>query len=426
MEERSRKLRLVQGRVLVVGVDVAKRKHVARFLNSRGEDIAKPLLFENSREGFCRLGALLARLKAENGLERVVVGMEPTGHYWKPLAWFLRGRGDMVVMVNPYHVKRTKELDDNSQMKNDRKDAGLIAQLVKEGRFLHCLLPTGVYGELRELTVARQQQKRKLNAVLCQLRAVLDEYFPEFEQVFKNTIGLGARWVLANFPFPGDIQSVPAADLAQGLKAATSHRVGLKRAQKLRQVAEESIGVEEGTAGVRVRLRGYLAEVDLWLAQLKETEKAMANALRTTGWGEILTGVPGVGVVTAAGFLGEIGDPTAFSNWRQVQKLAGLNLVEQSSGEKRGQRTISKRGRPGLRALLYQAAVTAVAKDPVFGSLYRYFLGRAQNPLEKKQALIAVALKLLRVMLWLVQSRQFYDPTKALGFYREKQLRAAA
>ncbi len=115
-------------------------------------------------------------------------------------------------------------------------------------------------------------------------------------------------------------------------------------------------------------------------------------------------------MVTAAGFLGEIGDPTAFSDWRQVQKLAELNLVEQGSGEKRWQRTISKRGRPGLRALLYQAALAAVAKDPVFGSLYRYFLGRAQNPLQKKQALIAVALKLLRVMLRLVQSRQFYDP----------------
>ncbi len=426
MEERSRKLQLVQGRVLIVGVDVAKRKHMARFWDPRGDDIARPLLFENSRDGFWRLAGVIERLKAEHGFERMVIGMEPTGHYWKPLAWFLRARGYMVVMVNPYHVKRTKELDDNSQTKNDRKDAGLIAQLVKEGRFLHCLLPTGVYGELRELTIARQQQKRKLNAVLCQLQTVLDVYFPEFAQVFKNIVGMGARWVLANFPFPSDVQSVPVVELAQGFRAATNHRVGLKRAQKLRQAAEKSIGIEEGTAGARVRLKGYLAEIDLWLAQLEETEKAMANALRATGWGEILTSIPGVGVVTAAGFLGEIGDPTAFSDWRQVQKLAGLNLVEQSSGEKRGQRTISKRGRPGLRALLYQAALAAVAKDPVFGSLYRYFLGRAQNPLEKKQALIAVALKLLRVMLWLIQSRQFYDPAKALGLYREQQLRAAA
>ena len=425
MEERARKLVLVLGLVLIVGIDVAKHKHVARFWNSLGEDIAKPLPFENNRDGFRRLAALIERLKAEYKLERVVIGMEPTGHYWKPLAWFLRAQGYMVVMVNPYHVKRTKELDDNSQTKNDRKDAGLIAQLVKEGRYLHCLLPTGVYADLRQLTVARRQQKQKLNAALCQLHGVLDEFFPEFPKVFKNVIGLGARWVLANFPFPSDILSMPADELARGLKAATSHRVGLKRVQKLRQAAEESIGVGEGTAGVRMRLRGLLAEIDLWLAQLEETEKAMADALRATGWKEILTSVPGVGMVTAAGFLGEIGDPTNFSDWRQVQKLAGLNLVEQSSGEKRGQRTISKRGRPGLRSLLYQAALAAV-RDPVFGSLYRYFLGRAQNPLKKKQALIAVALKLLRVMLWLVQSHQLYDPAKALGFYRETQLRAAA
>jgi transposase len=53
----------------------------------------------------------------------VIVGIEPTGHYWMNLANFLDHYGIPLVMVNPMHVKRSKELDDNLPTKNDKKDA---------------------------------------------------------------------------------------------------------------------------------------------------------------------------------------------------------------------------------------------------------------------------------------------------------------
>ncbi len=58
-----------------------------------------------------------------------------------------------------------------------------------------------------------------------------------------------------------------------------------------------------------------------------------------------------------------LGDFRRYSHWKQIQKLAGYNLVEQSSGQKRGQRTVSKRGRPGLRSLLYRTSMTIVANN---------------------------------------------------------------
>lgn len=62
--------------------------------------------------------------------------MEPTGHYWKALANFLLKQAKItVVLVNPFHTKTAKELDDNSQTKSDKKDALTIARLVKEGQF---------------------------------------------------------------------------------------------------------------------------------------------------------------------------------------------------------------------------------------------------------------------------------------------------
>ncbi len=137
--QKAQKVGLVYGNILVVGVDVAKKNHFARIHNQMGLDAVKPFRFHNNKEGFYRLLSRICEAQSKEGTGRVVVGMEPTGHYWKPLAWFLHDHGYTVVIVNPYHVKKSKELEDNTQTKSDRKDAGIIVQLVKEGRFLNCI-----------------------------------------------------------------------------------------------------------------------------------------------------------------------------------------------------------------------------------------------------------------------------------------------
>ncbi|GMA63049.1 hypothetical protein GCM10025859_34890 [Alicyclobacillus fastidiosus] len=88
-------------------------------------------------------------LKVEHGFDNVILGVEPTGHYWMNLAQFLRHHGIGVVLVNPMHVKKSKELDDNNPTKNDRKDARVISQLVKDGRYSVPHIPEGIYAELR-------------------------------------------------------------------------------------------------------------------------------------------------------------------------------------------------------------------------------------------------------------------------------------
>lgn len=128
------KIQRITEETLVVGVDIAKETHVARCVDWRGIELSKPLTFENSSSGFANLERWLAVAKHSNAKDQVIVGMEPTGHYWMTLAQFLRSNGIRVVHVNPSHVKKSKELDDNSPTKNDVKDALTIARLVKDGR----------------------------------------------------------------------------------------------------------------------------------------------------------------------------------------------------------------------------------------------------------------------------------------------------
>lgn len=291
---------------------------------------------------------------------------------------------------------------------------------------MNCYLPEGIWGELRVYTQTRVQQKGKLNAALNNLSAILDEYFPEYGMVFKNLLGKASQYVLSKWPFPSDLKDLPVDALTEELKQASHGRVGKKRAVMLRDAAQGSIGVREGLAAARLRLTHCLREITFWQEQLSETEDAMAEALECTGLAVYLLSIPGVGVVTAASFLGEVGDLTRYQDWRQLRKLAGYNLTENSSGERKGQTKISKRGRPVLRSLLYQASLTLVAKNMQFKALYHHLKKRRENPLKGTRALIVIACKLLRVMFTLAKERRFYDPEKVLGHYRQQQFKLAA
>jgi transposase len=70
---------------LLVGIDIAKEKHYAFFGTARGKTFLRRLVFENNIDGFRKLFQQARALRDQNGLKRMVFGMEPTGNYHKPL-----------------------------------------------------------------------------------------------------------------------------------------------------------------------------------------------------------------------------------------------------------------------------------------------------------------------------------------------------
>ena len=132
--------------------------------------------------------------------------------------------------------------------------------------------------------------------------------------------------------------------------------------------------------------------------QQSEVESAMEKLLHATGYADALLSIKGVAVVTAARFLGEVGDPLRFDNARQIANYAGLNLIEDSSGESRSGTCISKRGRSRLRGLLYQMALTMVGCNPEMKALHKHYTSRAKRPLKKKQSLVVISKKIITVI----------------------------
>lgn len=129
----NRKIEAITEKTLVIGIDVGSETHFARAFDHRGYEYSKkPFKFSNNEAGFVTFKAWITDIKETHEKDKVVPGMEPTGHYWFNLGKFLQDNDMKPVLVNPHHVKKSKELDDNNPTKNDRKDPKVIAGLVRE------------------------------------------------------------------------------------------------------------------------------------------------------------------------------------------------------------------------------------------------------------------------------------------------------
>jgi transposase len=201
----NEKIAQITSQTLIIGIDIAKFKHVARAQDYRGIEFGSPCYFDNTKQGFQLFLDWINQLKLEQHMEKAIVGMEPTGHYWLNLAHILKENQIKFVAVNPLHVKRCKELDDNSPTKNDVKDARVIAQLVKDGRYAEPTIPQGVYAELRVAKKIRDLLTDDLQTVQGQIHNWLDRYFPEFLTVFKSWEGKSALQFLRLGALPNEL-----------------------------------------------------------------------------------------------------------------------------------------------------------------------------------------------------------------------------
>ena len=426
--------------------------HWARFADYRGKEIGKPISFTSNRQGFEKIAARIGEIckgKILNNAEtksaaklttepdsvkpktkpetkskqrnfnntinsgqvfdNAIIGMEPTGHYRKTLADYLTNIDYKVVCVNPYHTKKAKELNDNSQTKSDLKDTLTIALSVKDGRFFNPYLPQDIYAELRVPANTRVSVMKRLMSVKNTVTAILDEYFPEIRTVFKNpTTGKASRQILKSCPFPSLILEMDESSLLTEIKKAVKKTVGAKKVKELITTAKESIGVKYGLQSAKLRLEQLLDESELIEKHLGRIESSMEETLMKTGYGELFLSVKGIGIITAASFLGETGDPLRFGGARQIANYAGYNLVEDSSSKSKSGTHISKRGRSQLRSLLYNMAFTMVSHNAEMKALHKYLTTRNKNPLKKKQSLVAVSKKIITVIYALLKKQAVY------------------
>ena len=409
---KSPKGKCVNDRELVVGIDVAKHQHVARILFPDGSE-SQPFGFPNHRRGFETFLAWLFSQREKAHCDSLLVGLESTGHYWEPLAFFLEPIPEIrLVQVSPKHVKKTKEVYDNSPGKTDRKDAGVIAMLIQMGRFQRLVLPRGPYAELRGYARLRERKMVELGVQRNLLHSLVDWVFPEYGSLFPKLEGKTSLTILKHYTTPEQILHAGLQSLSQVLHQASHGRLSATFSQRLIEAASSTIGLQEGIEAAAFAIRNIVASVERIQEEIATIEKELTKVLAQIPYVPQLLSIPGVGKISLALLLGEAGDLRRYHKAEELIKLAGLNLFEISSGTHRGRRHISKRGRPLLRKCLFFAALRTVKTGGAFRAVYVRLT--QVNRMQKTKALVAISRKLLMLLFALVRDDVAYQPREKL------------
>lgn len=411
----NKKLEQVKETTLVIGIDVGSETHYARAFDWRGYEYSKKALkFSNTEQGFASLMSWMQEIRDTHGKNEIIAGMEPTGHYWFSLGVFLRDNGIKPVLVNPHHVKKSKELDDNSQSKNDRKDPKVIAGLITAGRFTYPYIPEGVYAELRTATNLRFRIEAELTSVKNRLARWFSMYFPEYRKVYGKADAVSGMMVLKVAPLPEDIAELGEEGINQIWRDAKLRAVGMKRATSLVEAAKRSIGLRDGKDAAKLEFQILIDDYETKHKRLDEVMSLIEKLMEKIPEAKKLLEIKGIGMKTVSGFLAEVGDVRRFTDPKQLQKFAGLAIVDNESGKHKGKTTISRRGRKRLRYLLFEASLSLAATNPEFREIHRYYTTRTNNPLKKIQSLTAIGCKLIRIFYALLTKDVTYDAEKML------------
>lgn len=399
-----KKLKSVNSKTLIVALDIGKETNTG-YCRCPDRSEVKPFEFRNNRPGFEKLWEYIVKAKQAKGLDEIVIGFESTGAYAEPLLHFLKDKPVRLVQVNPMHTKKLKELHGNSPAKTDLKDPKVIADIIELGHGLTVIIPEGAAAELRRLTQARERGIKRRTALLNQLQDMVFISFPEFLQVMNGVKSKSARYLLRHCPTSQDVVEQGLETLASTLKRVSKGKLGRAKAQALYEGAEKSVGIREGRISITLEIQEMLSAIGACDNLICLLESEMSRHLKNIPYSRLILSMKGIGKVTAAGLIGEVGDFNKFHRAKELLKHAGLDLFEISSGKHKGNKRISKRGRPQLRKLLFFAALGTVRKGGVMHGHYQRHL---QKGMKRVKALVAIARKLLCVIFAMVRRQCEY------------------
>ena len=401
---RGKRVKMVKEGTLIVTIDVGMTSNRGYCTTIDGRDL-KPFKFDNTREGLDKLWSMVVVSGNRFNCTEVMVGYESTGPYAEPLVHYLMDKPVTIVQVNPLHTKRIKELNDNSPLKTDDKDPRVIADVLRLGHALSVVVPEGDAAYLRRLNNARERHVGERTALLNQLQQLVFLIFPEFKTVFKDVTVKTPRHILKRYTTPETIGGLTKDSLGEEIRKRSMGKFGVREAELLISRARDTIGIKEGLAGMVLDIHHILAQLETVNGFIEEIEAEMAKALERIPSSARILSMKGLGVVTVAGLIGEVGDFSKFRTQSEIMKLAGLDLYEISSGKRKGHRRISKRGRSLLRKILYNAAISTIRKNGIMCTQYAKLIGRG---MVRTSALIVIAKKLLRIIHAMMRDERDY------------------
>ncbi len=406
------------GPVHWVAIDVARYWNAVLIETASGQ--RHRFRMANSAQDHQRLLAFIEDLGG-----RVRAALEPTGDYHRALAYRLALAGVEVVSISSVAQARYREAMFNSWDKNDPKDAGVILEMLKQGRVQRYVDPMlAGHHDLQELSKTYYQISRARTRVQHSiLNHHVPLYFPEMQRYWSCT--RSDWWIrfMIEFPTPAHVRRLHREEFVSAAWDLVGRKVA-KRAklEEIWEMAAESAALPHLPESLAVETFRLTLRHFQHLTELRaDIERRTQEVLHDSDDYRQLQTLPGIGPVLALTILAESGDLRRFGHHRQFLKYCGFDLAKNQSGVQRGREQLSKRGNARLRMAFWMAGQVAIRqRENSFRAKYERYVRR--DPLDadlKRKALTAVAAKMARVAYAVVKHgvpyRQFYEQSLPSG-----------
>lgn len=389
--------------MLYLGIDIAKNNHVASLIDEHAKPFFKAFSFSNTVDGAnCLLEKLSVYISSATDVE---IGMEATGHYWLSIYSFLIQNGYTVHVINPIQTDGWRKGTEIRKRKTDIIDSVLIADLIRYGDFVETSLSDEDTLSLRNLSRFRNYLISSISDLKHKVICVLDQIFPEYQSVFSDVFGKTSKELLSHFQTADDFENITAEQLENVLSNVTLKAFTKNKIAHISELAANSFGLKFCRDSFSLQLKLLIEQIKFIEAQAADVENEINTILDKIN-SPIMT-IPGIGSVTAAVILGEIGDISRFSNASKLAAYAGIDASVSQSGEYQSSNNkMSKRGSPYLRKALFNAAFIAAFHDPVFSAFYQKKRSEGKHHLT---AIGAVARKLCNTIFAVLKYNTPYE-----------------
>lgn len=388
--------------MLYLGIDIGKRNHVASMISSNKSIVFKAFKFANTTEG---AESLIEKIYASNPENLPVeVGLEATGHYWLALYSFLCENSFSVHVINPIQTDGWRKGTEIRKRKTDIIDSLLIADFIRYGDFAESHIADENTLSLRNLARFRSYLVDSISDLKRKTIAVLDQVFPEYETVFSNIFGQTSKEILKSFSSPVDFENITSEQLLKALDKIKFKQFAATKINELAKLSKSSFGVKFASDSFTFQLKLLIEQIDFVQNQVNEIESEIEELLTIIN--SPITTIPGIGNVTAAVILGELGDVARFTSPSKLVAYAGLDATISQSGDfESTNNRMSKRGSPYLRRAIFTSAGIAAFHDPVFSAYYQKKRSEGKHHLV---AVGAVARKLCNVIHYVLKNNEPY------------------
>jgi len=400
----------IQPGTLFAGIDLGLDRMVVVVLNASSKRLDR-FCADNKAEGYAYLRQRLQHASERQHAPGVLVGMEPTNYYWKQVGYDLERHAVPFRLVNALTVKRHREGDQLDRSKDDWRDAYIIADLLRQGKFTETRLPHGVYAELQTGYVAYRRLRRDRARQLVLLTHTVRQLFPELEEVFKALTGATVAAVLSAGAVPQQIGAQGESEFVAQVRAQfTGKRLSLRQVHQAYVFAAHSQGFTDATAALQMMAQHQIATLWRLDQQAADLLNQLVRFFLTLPEAPYLLSIQGLSASEAMGLVACAGDLRKYPSGRALVKLAGTQPTPNTSGRKTYSATpFSHQGRSALRTMVYFITLRLITRNDAIGYHYQRLTTRSIHPLPKMQAVGACMNKVMWYAWHVVKHHERYD-----------------